>query len=186
MQRPPVKNLPASVRQRLLNDARSHQRAFDEILQYYAIERFLYRLAQSPYGTRFILKGALIFTAWGTPLSRPTRDVDLMGFAGNTVDSLTAIFKEICAQSVDADGLLFDAGTVAGEPIKAQTGYAGVRISCWRTSTGHGSRCNSMSALPTRCCPGRGCSITRHCSTCPRLDCAAIHAKRSWPRSCTR
>jgi hypothetical protein len=128
VKRPPVKNLPASVRQRLLNHARSHQRSFDEILQYYAIERFLYRLAQSSYGGRFVLKGALIFTAWGSPLSRPTRDVDLLGFAGSTVDSLTAIFKEICTQPVAPDGLLFDADSVAGEPIKAQTGYAGVRI----------------------------------------------------------
>lgn len=32
-------NIPASVRQRLLNKARSDQRPFNELLQYYAMER---------------------------------------------------------------------------------------------------------------------------------------------------
>jgi hypothetical protein len=39
-----AKNTAASVRQRLLNRARSDQRPFNELLQYYAMERFLYRL----------------------------------------------------------------------------------------------------------------------------------------------
>jgi hypothetical protein len=40
-------NMSASVRQRLLNRARSDHRPFNELLQYYAMERFLYRLSQS-------------------------------------------------------------------------------------------------------------------------------------------
>jgi hypothetical protein len=40
-----VKNVAASVRQRLLNRARSDKRPFNELLQYYAMERFLYRLS---------------------------------------------------------------------------------------------------------------------------------------------
>ena len=38
-----IKNLPASVRARLTNIARATNRPFQEILQYYAMERFLYR-----------------------------------------------------------------------------------------------------------------------------------------------
>jgi hypothetical protein len=41
-------NLAASVRALLKNRARQHQRAFQEVLQYYGLERFLYRLAMSP------------------------------------------------------------------------------------------------------------------------------------------
>jgi hypothetical protein len=41
------RNIPASVRQRLLNRAKSDRRPFNELLQYYAMERFLYRLSQS-------------------------------------------------------------------------------------------------------------------------------------------
>jgi len=42
----------------------SQGRPFQELLQYFAMERFLYRLAKSPYSDRFILKGALLLTAW--------------------------------------------------------------------------------------------------------------------------
>jgi len=59
------RDLGTSVRQRLLNQARSQgRRPFQELLQYFAMERFLYRLAKSPFADRFILKGALLLTAW--------------------------------------------------------------------------------------------------------------------------
>ena len=66
-------DLGASVRQRLLNQSRRDGRPFQELLQYFAMERFLYRLAQSRFADRFILKGALLLTAWRAPVSRPTR-----------------------------------------------------------------------------------------------------------------
>ena len=50
----PSKNIPASVRQRLLNRGKSDRRPFNELLQYYAMERFLYRLSQSVHVDRFI------------------------------------------------------------------------------------------------------------------------------------
>ena len=49
-------NIPASVRARLLNRARNKQRPFNELLQYYAMERFLYRLSQSKHADTFVLK----------------------------------------------------------------------------------------------------------------------------------
>lgn len=55
-----LRNVPASVRQRLLNRARSDRRPFNELLQYFAMERFLYRLSQSAHADRFVLKGALM------------------------------------------------------------------------------------------------------------------------------
>ena len=38
----PRKNVAASVQQRLLNRARETTRPFNELLQYFAMERFLY------------------------------------------------------------------------------------------------------------------------------------------------
>ena len=61
------RDLGASVRQRLLNQARSQGRPFQELLQYFATERFLYRLTKSPFADRFVLKGALLLTAWRAP-----------------------------------------------------------------------------------------------------------------------
>ena len=57
-------DLSASVHQKLLNRARSDARPFNELLQYYAIERFLSRLSSSSHRENFILKGALVLWVW--------------------------------------------------------------------------------------------------------------------------
>ena len=54
------RNLAASVRQRLLSLSRQRAEPFDLILVRYGIERLLYRLSQSPYTDRFLLKGAVV------------------------------------------------------------------------------------------------------------------------------
>jgi predicted nucleotidyltransferase component of viral defense system len=123
-----IKNLPASIQDRLLNQARLSDRPFNELLQYYAIERFLYRLSQSKHVGQFVLKGALLFRVWGLPALRPTRDIDLLGYTSNEVENLVAIIKEVCVQEVQEDALLFDPETVTGERIKEDADYEGVRV----------------------------------------------------------
>jgi len=121
-------NLPASVHQLLLNKARQTHRPFNELLQYYAMERFLYRLSKSPHAARFILKGALMFAAWKLESYRPTKDIDLLGRTANQVESIVAIAREICAQAVVPDGLVFNPATVKGARINENASYEGVRI----------------------------------------------------------
>ncbi len=67
-----MKNIVASVKARLLTKASERERSFNEVLQYYAIERFLYRVSQSSYSEQFVLKGALLFFAWKLSAIRPT------------------------------------------------------------------------------------------------------------------
>ena len=93
-----TRNVAASVRQRLLNKARAEGRPFIELLQYFALERFLYRLGRSSYSNRFVLKGALMFGVWQEPFSRPTRDVDLLGHVEHTVERVTTVMRAICQQ----------------------------------------------------------------------------------------
>src|ERR1019366_6514333 len=90
-----VKNMGASVRQRLLNHGKATGKPFAEVLQYYAMERFLYRLSVSPHAGKFLLKGALLLTAWRTPMSRPTMDIDLLGRTSNEVDDIVNLLKEV-------------------------------------------------------------------------------------------
>lgn len=78
-----ARNLSASVHQRLLNRARSDRRPFNELLQYYAMERFLYRLARSAHTDRFVLKGALMLEVWCSQDIRSTMDIDLLGLTSN-------------------------------------------------------------------------------------------------------
>lgn len=119
----------ASIHQRILNKAVAEHRPFNELLQYYAIERFLYRLGESPHCKEFVLKGALVFIAWKAPLTRPTRDMDFLGYTNNSVDNLVRIVQEVCTQPVEADGMIFDTTSVQGEIIKEDTDYKGVRVS---------------------------------------------------------
>ena len=94
------RDIGASVRQRLLNQSRAQRRPFQELLQYFAMERFLYRLAKSRYADRFILKGALLLTAWRAPLSRPTMDIDLAGRTSNQLDNITEVVGAVCEIAV--------------------------------------------------------------------------------------
>lgn len=123
-----IRDLSASVRQRLLDNARSTGRPFQEVLQYFAMERFLYRLSQSPHANTFVLKGALLFTAWGGPASRPTKDIDLLARMDNAVETVTAVIKEVCSLEVQPDGLTFELESVSGEAIKEDADYSGVRV----------------------------------------------------------
>lgn len=124
-----MKNLPASVRDRLKTIARTSGRPFDEVLMYYGVERFLYRLSKSEDGTGFLLKGALMLRVWGAPGSRPTRDIDLLGFVGNSIENIERIARATCTVEVQEDGLRFDPSTVKGKVIKEDADYQGVRVS---------------------------------------------------------
>lgn len=122
-----VTNQAASVHQRLLNLARNSGRPFNDLLQFYAIERFLYRLAQSRYQDRLVLKGALMLLVWKTPITRPTRDIDLLGRMSNDLEAVRAVVADICGQPVEEDGLLFNPSTVTTERIAEDADYKGVR-----------------------------------------------------------
>lgn len=124
----PLKDVSASVRQRLLNQARETGRPFDELLQYYSMERFLYRLAQSDYRDKFVLKGALMFIVWKAPRSRATRDIDFLGRGENSIERLVQVVKDVCRIAAPPDGMIFDADTVTGVRIKEDTDYEGVRV----------------------------------------------------------
>ena len=123
-----ITNLAASVHQRLLNKAKESSRPFNELLQYFAIERFIYRLSKSPHADQFILKGALMFSAWCGPASRPTMDIDLLGKIDNRIDTITAVMKDACLTDVEPDGISFNAETVEAVRITEDAEYEGVRV----------------------------------------------------------
>lgn len=124
----PIKDLAKSVHTRLLNLAKQTGRPFSELLQLYAMERFLYRLGHSSQAPNFVLKGGLMLRVWKAPITRPTRDVDLLGRTLNTVANLVSIVRQLCVEEVEPDGMRFDPTTVAGSVINEDAEYNGVRV----------------------------------------------------------
>ncbi|MDO8691348.1 MAG: nucleotidyl transferase AbiEii/AbiGii toxin family protein [Dehalococcoidia bacterium] len=123
-----IKNTAASVHQRLLNKAKESSRPFNEFLQHFAIERFIYRLSKSPHADRFILKGALMFLAWSGLRSRPTMDIDLLGRIENSLEVIVVAMKEACGMDVEVDGMSYNTETVTASRITEHAEYEGVRI----------------------------------------------------------
>ena len=123
-----LKNVAASIRQRLLNKAKENSRPFNELLQYYALERFLYRLSISKYADNFILKGALLFAVWRQSQIRSTVDIDLLGKISNEPEAIINVFQDICKVKVENDGIRFDDSSVTAEQITVDADYQGVRV----------------------------------------------------------
>ncbi len=123
-----VVNIAASIRQRLKNISRDDNRPFNELLQYYAMERFLYRLSQSQHANNFILKGALMLRAWRSPQTRPTMDIDMLERTSNEIDSIVDQVKNIISIKSEPDGLVFDLESIKAVRIKEDADYEGVRV----------------------------------------------------------
>jgi len=123
-----LSNIPASVHDRLLNRARDTGRPFNELLQYYGIERFLYRLAQTTHARRFVLKGALLLRAVTSAETRPTRDIDLLGEGPPAEERLIRIVREAIRVDVPEDGMTYDPDTVEATGIAETAEYTGVRL----------------------------------------------------------
>jgi len=124
----PKRNLPASVRQRLLTLSVRRKEPFDLVLARYGIERFLYRLSRSPHAEKFLLKGAMLFAIWSDGTHRPTRDVDLLGFGPHDDEELKAIFTELCRMEIEPDGLTFLPESVATTQIREEAVHPDTRI----------------------------------------------------------
>lgn len=131
-------NLGASVRARLLNQAKVRKAEFGLMLTRFALERLLYRLSISRYREQFLLKGALLFDLWFDEPHRPTRDADFLGFGPADLPTLEAEFREICALPAE-DGIAFDPGTVKAQEIRKEANYAGIRVTLLGTLDG--ARC---------------------------------------------
>ncbi len=122
------RDVAASIRQRLLNESKRQDRPFQELLQYFAMERFLYRLSLHPLADRFVLKGALLMTAWRAAQSRPTVDIDLSARTSNDLDHVRGWIEELCTFIVDEDGIHFDHESIEILRIKEDAEYEGVRV----------------------------------------------------------
>ncbi len=120
-------DVAASVKARLLAQAKAQREEFERTLVRYAAERLLYRLGVSPARERCILKGASLLTAWMPDPYRATRDVDVLSFGSPDAAAIRALVEEICAEPCPEDGLRFDLSEVTVEEIRGPEEYPGKR-----------------------------------------------------------
>jgi hypothetical protein len=125
--RPSPTGLVHSIHARLKNQARETGRPFAELLELFAVERFLHRLGRSEHRERFILKGALLMRHWLGVHSRPTRDIDLLGPVNLDAEGLRAVLREILQVAVEGDGIEFHLDSISVLPIRVESPVIGLR-----------------------------------------------------------
>jgi Nucleotidyl transferase AbiEii toxin, Type IV TA system len=107
--------------------ARAEGRPTQELLTLYVVERWLARLALSPYAEQFVLKGGILLAAFDA--RRPTADVDALArnFA-NDEATVVARIVAIAEQSILDDGVEYRTQTVTSRVIRDEDLYSGVRV----------------------------------------------------------
>ncbi len=105
--------------------AREQGRPTAELLQLYALEGFLARLARSPHRDRLVLKGGVLLAAFD--LRRPTRDIDFLALEVDSEPTAVAkLVAEIAGIELD-DGLAFLVDTLTASVIRDDDIYPGIR-----------------------------------------------------------
>ena len=123
-----TKNIAASVLARLKQQADRQGVPYNHVLQFYAMERFLYRLSQTKHVDSVFLKGALLLKVIGIPRARPTMDIDLLKRGAADRSHLVGLVKDCIAAGVPTDGIEFDASSVRAEDITVDADYQGSRV----------------------------------------------------------
>jgi predicted nucleotidyltransferase component of viral defense system len=95
----------------------------------YFLERLLYRIVNSSYKDKFILRGSsLLYIIESDDMARPTKDIDLMGMhISNTPREMVEIFRKIVKVHCD-DCVTFLENTIRATIINLEKEYNGVRI----------------------------------------------------------
>ena len=124
----PKKNIAASNRAKLLNISRKTGQSFQELVQYFAMSRFLYRLSVSKFSNQFILKGAMLLHAMEIEHDRSTLDIDLLGQISNSSESILDVVKNCIEQNIDPDGIEFLLSSIKISDITKDAEYAGCRV----------------------------------------------------------
>jgi hypothetical protein len=124
--RPSRMDTPGRVFLDLRRKARAEARATSELLQLYALEGFLDRLAHSKYANRLVLKGGALLAAYD--LRRATRDLDFQAKrVANDPAIILSLVREVATVRRD-DGLAFEPHTATSAAIREGDAYQGVRV----------------------------------------------------------
>jgi hypothetical protein len=106
--------------------ARSQGSNTQQLFELYVHERFLARLAASPFAERFVLKGGMLLAV--LDIRRATRDADMLALGlARDDDNLRAVVGEILAIPIE-DGVRFDPAGISIASIREDADYEGIRL----------------------------------------------------------
>lgn len=167
------------VKDLIRNKAKGNSSKSQALLRHYTMERFLERLAHSPYRDNFVLKGGMLMSSLVGVDQRSTMDIDatVKGLALDTGNALKVV-GEIAAVELD-DGMEFQVGG-AGE-IMEDSEYGGVRIALTARMEKTRIPRRSTSRRGTRSPRSRSCTGTASCSR----TATSAYGRTRW-RPCSR
>ncbi len=127
-----IRNVEASVRQRLFNLSKEQGRDFQALLKLYFLERFLYRLSVSRYRDSFLLKGALLFRPRRTG-SAPVHQTDQGHRSRGARDAAGPRWppRDLRRYRCHRRGrrcVRFDPKSITVESIREDDRYGGIRV----------------------------------------------------------
>lgn len=120
-------DVSASIKARLLNEARRRDEEYQIFLVRYLHERYLYRLGACDVRARCILKGAGLLSVWMPDPYRATRDLDLLASGASDEAAIRGLMTTVCSVPCPEDGVVFDLDTLVIEPIREDQRYLGRR-----------------------------------------------------------
>jgi predicted nucleotidyltransferase component of viral defense system len=123
-----IVNISASVQAKLKNQSDESKHPYQELLQYYGMERFIYRLSKTKYANDFVLKGGLMFYSLGISMRRPTRDIDFLGNAAKVQKDMDRVIREVLSVQVPNDGITFDIDSLKILETQIDVDNHGIRV----------------------------------------------------------
>lgn len=122
-----IKAIEQSTKEKVKNIAQKEKRTFNDVWQEVVLERWLARLAVSPYRKNFIFKGAMCLLRY-IDLQRETRDLDfLIKDLTASIDDVKKYLTEVSALTL-SDGFTFENLDVGPLP-HAHMKYPGYQVS---------------------------------------------------------
>lgn len=127
-----MRNVAASIKEKLKQQARAQRVTMDFMLIRYANERLLGRLAASRWADDYCLKGGMLLPAWNDgEMFRPTADIDLNGLVDGNLSQFREMVLGLCDMTADElgydDGIEFQSETV-DEKYQREGGSDGGKI----------------------------------------------------------
>lgn len=116
-----------SLKAKIRNIAKEKNISAQAVLQSYLMSRFLYRLSQTEYKEKFVIKGGLLIASIVGIEHRSTMDLDTtLRNLPLTESAIREAFESVCRVQTD-DGITFSYDSIV--PIRDDDEYGGYRVS---------------------------------------------------------